>query len=153
MLSNKDHYDMQEKQTNKILCPSSRCKPGAQLLGLRLENGKMGILPQTLPIDQQFIENTRAGSIPEERFRFVNKCVENGCKQWTGKRCGIADTIIQHLDEIVEETVLPACEIRPRCRWFMQLGENACRICPYVITEITESEVNEFFETKRNKKP
>jgi len=74
-----------------------------------------------ITVDEQFIENTRNGSIPEERFRFVNKCVENGCRQWTGTRCGIADTI-----------------------------ENACRICPYVITEITETEVNEFFEDEKN---
>src|SRR6266536_2295604 len=112
---------MEKKQRVKIMCPSSRCKPGAQLLGVRLQNGEVAILPQTLPVDEQFIENTRNGSIPEERFRFVNKCVENGCRQWTGTRCGIADTI-----------------------------ENACRICPYVITEITETEVNEFFADEKN---
>jgi hypothetical protein len=126
----------------KIICPSSRCKEGAQLIGVRQDDGSVAILPQPLPVDRDFIENAkRIDEAPEQRFRFANKCVEGGCVQWTGKSCRIAEEIVLHLDEISPAKNLRPCFIRPQCRWFMQSGANACQMCKYVITEITEMEL------------
>jgi hypothetical protein len=35
---------------------------------------------------------------------------------------------------------LPRCSIRANCRWFDQQGADACRVCPFVITDLTSLE-------------
>ena len=127
---------------DSIMCPSNRCKPGSKLLGIRQDNGTVTILPEAIPIDQDFIDKVKDHPRPpEQRFRFTNKCIENGCNQWTGKGCGVIEQVVQYLDNIPSDKKLPECSIRPRCRWFLQKGPDACRICPYVLTEITEDEI------------
>lgn len=122
---------------SSIACPSSRMKKGAKLLAVRNTNGRMAILPQTLAIDDGFIKKASNHHEPAEtRFRFTNKCIENGCKQWNGKGCGLSDFIIKYLDKVQPAEVLPACSIRVQCRWFIQQGADACKICPYVAMEI-----------------
>jgi hypothetical protein len=127
---------------DSINCPSHRCKPGSKLLAVRQDDGTMAILPEALPIDQKFIDAVNLHPTPpEQRFRFTNKCIEDGCGQWTGKGCGVVEQVVQFLDRVPVNEVLPACSIRPRCRWFLQKGGDACKICPYILTEITEVEL------------
>jgi hypothetical protein len=130
---------------DSIMCPSNRCKPGSQLLGIRQEDGTVAILPQPLPIDNHFIESTQKHKIPvRQRFRFVNKCIETGCGQWNGKGCGVIENVIQHIDNIPGmEGALPPCGIRNQCRWYMQRKSDACRMCPYILYEVTEEDVLE----------
>lgn len=127
---------------DSIMCPSNRCKPGSKLLGVRQDNGIVSILPEALPIDQTFIDKVKGHKRPpEQRFRFTNKCIENGCNQWSGKGCGVIDQVIQYLDKIPSTEELPKCSIRVQCRWFLQKGSDACKVCPYILTEITEKEI------------
>jgi hypothetical protein len=127
--------------SQSIMCPSNRCKPGSKLLGVRQENGTVSILPDPLPIDENFINAVNHdGVIPEQKFRVTNKCVETGCSQWNGKGCGVIDNVIQYLEHIPHSATLPKCNIRPSCRWFLQSGADACKICPFIITEITEAD-------------
>lgn len=142
-----------------VRCPSHRCKPGSDLIGVRQDDGTVAILPQPLPVDQHFVELvSRDAAAPEQRFRFSNKCIESGCSQWTGSRCGVIDNVLQLLAGVPapgdiaqpaatapptpkESTAtLPPCGIRPTCRWFLQAGADACRVCPYVVTHITEAD-------------
>ena len=142
-----------------VRCPSHRCKPGSDLIGVRQDDGTVAILPQPLPIDQHFIEVvSRDAAAPEQRFRFSNKCIESGCSQWTGSRCGVIDNVLQLLAGVPAPgdiapsaatapptpkegtATLPPCGIRPTCRWFLQSGADACRVCPYVVTHITEAD-------------
>lgn len=128
--------------TFPVLCPSSRAKPGAQLLGVRQRDGTVAILPHTLPVDETFMEAVAADPTPpEQRFRFTNKCIESGCQQWQGGSCGVINHIVTFLDKIPSQEPLPACSIRPQCRWFLQQGKDTCTMCPYVLTEITEAEL------------
>lgn len=124
----------------KIMCPSSKAQPGAQLLGVRQEDGTVAILPQPLRIDEAFVETANAAAPAEQSFRFTNKCVESGCMQWTGTRCGVADKVLSVLDQLPVVEALPECGIRPQCRWFGQNGPVACRACAFVITHTTEAE-------------
>ena len=111
------------------------------LIGVRQESGTVAILPTPLPVDEAFVAKASAHELPpEQRFRFTNKCIEGGCGQWTGTACGVADRVLQALDRI-PIAALPACGIRARCRWFLQRGADACQVCVYVVTEITEDEV------------
>lgn len=128
--------------SKSIMCPSYRCKPGSGLLGIRQENGRIAILPQILQIDEKFLVKAKENLIPpEQRFRFSNKCIEKGCKQWNGQGCDVVERVAQFLNIIPEEEGIPKCSIRGTCRWHLQKGEDACKICPYVLTEITGEEM------------
>ena len=161
--------------SDHVRCPSHRCKPGSDLIGVRQDDGTVAILPQPLPVDQHFVEVvSRDTAAPEQRFRFSNKCIESGCSQWTGSRCGVIDNVLQLLAGVPAAgdigvpaaadiglpaagdiappastapptpkegiETLPPCGIRPTCRWFLQAGADACRVCPYVVTHITEAD-------------
>lgn len=125
------------------MCPSHRCKLGSSLLGIRQGNGTIAILPQALSIDEDFIDKVKQHPIPpEQRFRFTNKCIDKGCRQWNGKGCDVVERVVSFLNIIPQNKELPKCSIRNKCRWFVQKGLDACKICPYVLTEITEEEIN-----------
>lgn len=128
------------ENNGKIMCPSSKAQLGAQLLGVRQEDGTVAILPQPLRIDESFLEKANEPSHAEQRFRFTNKCIESGCTQWNGERCGVADRVLSLLDHLPIKQELITCAIRPQCRWFLQSGKEACQACPFVITETTEEE-------------
>ena len=98
-----------DREGGKVMCPSARAKEGSRLLGVRQEDGTVAILPEPLPINKQFIEAASHGDPPEQRFRFTNKCVEGGCKQWNGKGCGIAEQIVKHMHRVDVTADLPAC--------------------------------------------
>jgi hypothetical protein len=139
------------RQSDKLLCPSARAKEGARLIGIRQDDGTISILPTALSVDADFLENTRLlEEPPEQRFRFANKCVETGCVQWTGKSCGVADEMVRHLNRVAPDPTLRACAIRPQCRWHHQSGAEACQMCTYVITQITEQEATEYFSNADN---
>jgi hypothetical protein len=124
-------------KSTQALCPSSKCTDGAQLIGVVKEDGHVDMLKEAIQVDETFVNVAKQGRLPEMRFRFANKCIKNGCKQWTGERCGIIDQIMQHVNE-TDNTSLPECSIRPQCRWYNQSGMEACKICPLVITDVTE---------------
>jgi hypothetical protein len=127
-----------EHTTEKFLCPSSKCKDGAELIGIVKEDGHVDMLRKPMQVDQHFVDIASQGRRPESRFRFSNKCIKCGCAQWTGSRCGIIDKILDNVQDPPQQGSLPECAIRPNCRWFNQQGANACKICPFVITDVTE---------------
>ena len=123
-----------------ILCPSSPCKEGAVLLGIVLADGSVAFATDRIVVDKGFVQNaTREGSHPPEtRFRFSSPCAQGACRQWTGSRCGVIDSVmtdVQTAGYHPDETTLPACSIRPDCRWFQQTGAAACAVCDIVVTE------------------
>ncbi len=128
------------KSKESVLCPSCRAQKGARLLGIRQADGRVALLPQPLLINDAFIKEASKHSHAEQQFRFTNKCVESGCKQWTGTRCGVADTIVAVMNDLHISDELPTCGIRPQCRWFKQNGADACKVCPFVITETTSED-------------
>jgi hypothetical protein len=116
--------------TEKILCPSARCREGALLIGVQGEE-RLGFVTPPLPLDRDFIERATRDGRPEQRFRFAEPCLEKGCRQWTGSACGV----IERIGQAEAPAELPECGIRPRCRWFAQQGPRACGVCPYVLTD------------------
>jgi hypothetical protein len=80
----------------------------------------------------------RQGRKPEARFRFAGPCHRNGCIQWTGEGCGVADAILYQIANVGVPLpeALPRWSIRPACRWFHQGGAAACRACRFVITDV-----------------
>jgi len=121
------------KQT--MLCPSSACIDGSALLGIVNAEGTVDLLPDPIPIDEDFVQEAHKGRKPETRFRFTNTCIQKECQQWNGQGCGVIERVQRLL--VIEETIqqLPVCGIRSRCRWFSQTGASACNVCIYVVTD------------------
>lgn len=70
---------------------------------------------------------------PTEIFRMASSCVGDACKHFDGAHCRLAMRIVQQLPTVVE--ALPACQIRPSCRWWQQEGKAACFRCPQMVTD------------------
>ena len=71
-------------------------------------------------------------------FRLSARCEESKCTHFDGTRCQLAVRIAKLLPEVVDS--LPACNIRPDCRWFRQEGRAACVRCPQIITGTHEAD-------------
>jgi hypothetical protein len=120
--------------SERVMCPSAPCEPGAVLLGIVVAEGQVAYARDRIVVDEEFVQIARAGRSPEKRFRFSAPCVRGACRQWTGSRCGVIDAVI----EVIEPRVtapLPPCSIRSQCRWFAQSGSSACAVCPAVMTD------------------
>ncbi|NBA85794.1 hypothetical protein GVN16_08490 [Emticicia sp. CRIBPO] len=121
------------KTGTPILCPSANPKEGAILLGVVKENGEVSILENRLEIDNDFIQTASEGRELTHRFRFADTCASKGCANWSGNHCMVLD-IARKFSNIQPASSLPDCNIRPQCRWFMQEGAEACKICPNIQT-------------------
>jgi hypothetical protein len=73
-----------------------------------------------------------------EVFRLSARCEETKCMHFDGARCQLAVRIAKLLPEVVDH--LPACNIRPSCRWFRQEGRAACLRCPQIVTGSHEAD-------------
>ncbi|MGA2452323.1 MAG: hypothetical protein ABSG93_02295 [Solirubrobacteraceae bacterium] len=115
-------------------CPSGRSIHGASLIGIVGPDARLGYLNEAIPLDDLFLEKVR-GRAPMQRFRFSEPCVEAGCAQWTGSRCGLIDEVLDSAKHVPEAGVarLPRCPIRRSCRWFHQVGRDACLVCPFIV--------------------
>ena len=129
------------EEPTEVLCPSAQCKVAARLLGIRQEDGSVAILPEPLLVDDAFIAKVNEGPSPLRRFRFTNRCIESGCAQWTGGGCSVASLVTKYANTVPLDFELPTCAIRPQCRWWLQSGADACKVCTLVITEVVEEEV------------
>lgn len=119
--------------TENLLCPSYHCKPGASLIGIVNETGKVDFLKTPLTIDETFVKEAEKGRNPDFRFRFSGNCAKNGCGQWSkeGSKCGLINKLIDGLGNT--ETNLLPCPIRQKCRWFAQEAGLACANCNEVM--------------------
>jgi hypothetical protein len=120
----------------QILCPSSVCREGAILIGIVMSDGQVAFSSSEIVVNKEFVQIARRGRTPEKRFRFAGTCAKNGCRQWTGARCGVIDSLTESSENLNVPIELPDCSIRSQCRWFYQLGADACSICPKVITDL-----------------
>ena len=121
-----------------VLCPSSRCQPGAILLGIVLPDGSVAFAKDRIAVDGAFVETAREGRAAESRFRFSTPCASAGCHQWTGSRCGVIDSVLDeaaHAGYSPSDAALPECSIRSQCRWFDQSGAAACVVCDRIVTD------------------
>jgi hypothetical protein len=110
-------------------------KDGSVLLGIVTADGRVAFAPDRLLVNQEFTSSAREGRAPEKRFRFADVCVQAGCVQWTGTRCGVIDEVLSEVPTAALPDTFPACSIRSQCRWYDQAGAEACRACPVVVTD------------------
>ena len=71
---------------------------------------------------------------PTEVFRFAAPCAGSGCVHFAAgeSKCRLIEKVVRFMPVVGER--LPACAIRPSCRWWQQEGRAACLRCPQVVT-------------------
>jgi hypothetical protein len=81
----------------------------------------------------------RIGEIePTRVFRYAARCEESRCAHHDGDRCALGARIAEMLSPVTDS--LPSCQIRPSCRWYAEVGGEACRRCPQVVTSVPEAQ-------------
>jgi hypothetical protein len=123
------------KAEEDINCPSSQPDSDQSVIfGVvvsRAEARQVGYLGTPIPASAETL-SLAAPVLPTEVFRIAGPCAKAGCKHFVGNNCALAQRIVRRLPPVVGS--LPACGIRPTCRWFRQEGKAACLRCPQVIT-------------------
>lgn len=119
--------------TDGLACPSAQPDTaGAQVLGV-VEEGGLAYVAGHMPVTAPLLKV--AGPVPPTAlFRFAAPCATGACTHFEGGACQLARRIARGMAPVVDR--LPACAIRPTCRWHAQEGAEACRRCPQVVTRI-----------------
>jgi hypothetical protein len=117
-------------------CPSaSPDAEGAVIFGVAggtLEEPRVGYLARAVKPTRDLLA-LAAPADPAAVFRFGGRCAESACSHFSGAHCTLGERLVQLLPAVTER--LPACALRPSCRWWQEQGPAACRRCPQVITQ------------------
>ncbi len=127
-------------QDKTLLCPSAQPEMKASrvlgVVGGTPDAPQISYLNEPLPATDDLLR--LAGPVkPTEVFRFAAHCEEKACRHFDGTQCRLATRIVQILPAVTEG--LPACLIRPTCRWYQQEGRPACLRCPQIVTQTYEA--------------
>jgi hypothetical protein len=129
---------MDDANQDTPLCPSARPEmAGAVIFGVvggTAQEPRMAHLVQPLPVTEELLALAGPAS-PLAVFRTAAPCAQSACVHFAQNRCRLASRIVDELPEAVDG--LPACRIRPHCRWWQQEGKAACLRCPLIVTEMT----------------
>jgi hypothetical protein len=117
------------------LCPSARPEwedaVAIAVVGGSAEAPRVRPLERPLPVTPELLALAEPVE-PTEVFRFAAACQCDACDHFAGDSCTLAAKVVRVLPPAGQ--TLPACDIRPRCRWFRQEGREACVRCPLIIT-------------------
>ena len=118
------------------LCPSAQPDmEGSTIFGVvggTADEPRVAYLDQPQPVSEELLQLADP-VLPTEVFRFAAPCAGHGCRHFDGTHCQLAARTVNILPEAVD--VLPACAIRPACRWWLQEGKAACLRCPVIVTQ------------------
>jgi hypothetical protein len=117
-------------------CPSAQPgERGSTVLGVVADTPdgpRVAYLDRARPVTDELLALT--GPVPPTAvLRFASPCAGLGCRHFDGRDCRLATRIVQLLPPVVDS--LPACHLRPECRWWQQEGKAACLRCPQVTTD------------------
>jgi hypothetical protein len=119
-----------------LSCPSAHPDTeGAVIFGVAggtVEEPRVGYLERPVTPTPDLLALT-APANPAAVFRFGGRCAESACQHFAASHCTLGDRLVQLLPVVSER--LPACALRPTCRWWHEQGVAACRRCPQVVTE------------------
>ena len=120
-----------------LMCPSAQpdmedCRV-LGVVGGTADQPRTAYLTQILPASPEVLAMAE-GAQPGEVFRLAARCEESKCSHFDGHDCRLATRIVQILPAVVD--ALPACVMRPECRWYQQEGRPACFRCPQVVTSL-----------------
>jgi len=117
-----------------LKCPSAQPGMGdVQVLGVVSRDGDkptLAYLDEPVAATADIIELAAPLAVSHV-LRLSARCEESKCTHFDGARCQLAVRIAKLLPEVVDS--LPACTIRPECRWFRQGGRAAFLRCRQII--------------------
>lgn len=118
-------------QAGTTWCPSGLPdRPESVVLGVRSgEDGSVGYLAEPLPA-ADVIGLVPEGIEPRRILRFASHC-EESCRQRVGSECGLVNRIVL-ASPAPTAAAVPRCHLRARCKWWQQIGVDACHRCPAV---------------------
>jgi hypothetical protein len=124
-----------------LKCPSAQPGMGdVQVLGVvsrDADEPRLAYLDEPVAVTPEIVALAAPVAVSQV-FRLSARCEEARCTHFDGTRCQLAVRIAQLLPEVVDS--LPACSIRPECRWFRQEGRAACLRCPQIVTGNCEAD-------------
>ena len=125
-----------EGRPSPLLCPSAQPEMtgvvAVGIVGGTPEEPRVRPLEHPMPVSPELLALTEPVS-PTEVFRFAAPCLCAGCGHFADSTCRFAAKVARMLPRVSEG--LPECDIRPRCRWFVQEGGEACLRCPQIVTD------------------
>lgn len=119
------------------LCPSNTRpeREGSVVFGVvggTVEAPRVAYLKEPQPVTDEIL--ALSGPVtPTEVFRFAAPCSQSRCQHFDGTDCRLVKRIVGMLPTVVD--ALPACQLRPNCRWWQQEGKAACLRCPQIVTK------------------
>ena len=126
----------QARSEDDLLCPSARPEQSQAVvfavIGGSVEEPLAGYLEQVQPVTPQLLSLTEPVR-PTEAFRFAAPCAQAGCQHYDRDGCSLGRRTTDLLPAVVDS--LPACRIRPNCRWFVEQGKDVCYRCPAIVTD------------------
>lgn len=139
-MSEKARSDCAElAQAQHLMCPSAQPgMEGSRVLGVvsgTREAPEIAYLNQFLAVSDEVLGLTGEAK-PTQVLRFAAPCQEKMCCHFDGAKCKLVTRIIQILPAVAD--ALPACLIRPTCRWYEQEGKEACYRCPQIVTQVDD---------------
>lgn len=121
---------------SEALCPSAPPKVGEGfafgVVGGPGEQPHVAYLTEPVVVTEGLLAATSPAR-PTEVLRFAAPCAGAACGHFDGEDCTLATRIVKVLPLAVAR--IPACVIRPNCRWWRQEGKDACLRCPGIVTE------------------
>ena len=136
------NISIRQQKNSEILplCPSTPPDIGNPFIfGVvegTVESPKIAYLTATQAVTEEVLALSTPAK-PTEVFRMASTCQESGCKHFDGNDCRLVKGIVDRLPSVVD--TLPACQIRPDCRWWQQEGKSACFRCPQIVTDNYQS--------------
>jgi len=100
------------------------------VVGGTAERPQVAYLTAPQPLTQE-IRQLCSPATPAEVLRIATPCVRYRCIHFEAENCTLAQRIIRILPPVVDQ--IPACKLRPDCRWWVQEGKAACLRCPQVV--------------------
>lgn len=134
-----DHVSRGGAAKARPLCPSAQPDmPGSMVfavVGGTPAEPRVTALSRPHAVTEELLR--LAGPVePTEVFRFAAPCTCSGCDHFENTRCRLVERAARLLPVVAVD--LPACTIRPDCRWWRQEGRAACLRCPQVVTSAHE---------------
>jgi hypothetical protein len=127
---------MHGEHPQDLLCPSAPPEvEGAVIIGVVggiPREPRMAHLVQPLPVTDELLA-LAVPAPPRQVFRAAAPCAQSTCVHFAQNRCRLVSRIVDEVPAAVAG--LPACRIRPDCRWWQQEGKAACLRCPLIVTE------------------
>jgi len=122
----------------QTLCPSAQPDwEGSKVIGVvggTADAPEVAYLAEPQPVTDELLALARPVT-PTEVFRIAAPCAGTGCGHFSAEqsKCKLVEKTVRWASVVVEK--LPACSIRPDCKWWQQEGRAACMRCPQVVTD------------------